>query len=200
MAHQRICKDLGCLLIIGFDTPGNTYKHNTRKITKTLPVCLDCWNAAICVLGCCIIAVIPNVVRVLGLQVPHECAHWGFELESCCRRPLQVDFGWVALWEKKFHQAVVGLVHSLGQVSVKQVIVFVHKTLYPIQHLDKELNVSQLDRFSSFSFYLQYIGVFCLTHRIYSIFKLRFFKDLTDDIIFQAWCNTSLEFSDNTQV
>lgn len=78
---------------------------------------------------------LPDVVWVLGLQVPHQRPHWGLELESSGWWPLQVDLGWVAFREQLFDEAVVGLVHGLRQVAVQQVIVLVHKALDTVQHL-----------------------------------------------------------------
>lgn len=78
---------------------------------------------------------VPDVVWVLGLQVPHQRTHWGFELGSSCRWSLQVDFGWVAFRKQLFDEALRGLVHGLRQVPIQQVVVLVYEALHAIQHL-----------------------------------------------------------------
>ncbi len=57
---------------------------------------------------------LPDIVRVLGHQVLHERSNWGFELESSCGGPLEVNFSWVSLRKENLYQAVIGFVHGLG--------------------------------------------------------------------------------------
>lgn len=79
---------------------------------------------------------LPDIVGVFGLQVLHEYPYRGLELEACSGGSLQVDLSRVSLRKQLSHQAVGGLVHGLGQVSVQQVIVLVYKALHAVQHLD----------------------------------------------------------------
>lgn len=78
---------------------------------------------------------VPDVVGVLGLQVSHQRGHGRLELRAGCRGPLQVDLGGVPLGEQGLDEGVASLPHGLGQVSVEEVIVFVHKSFYLVQHL-----------------------------------------------------------------
>lgn len=87
---------------------------------------------------------IPNVVWILGLQVFHQRGHGCLELRACCRRPFQVDLGWVPFWEQRLDEGVAGLPHGLGQVSIQKVIVFVNKSFHLVQHLREAQETLQL--------------------------------------------------------
>jgi len=79
---------------------------------------------------------LPNVVWIFCLEIFHQGSNWSLELWSCCRWSLEIDLGRVTFREQCFDKRVTGLPHSLGEVPVQKIIIFINKSFHLVHNLN----------------------------------------------------------------
>lgn len=150
VAHQGIIENVRSLFVIGLDASGKEMNSDTgpqpckstatvvnRRFQQTYP-----WvpkhhltqpnsNSPTSLQGH-----LPNVVWIFCLEIFHQGSNWSLELWSCCWWSFEIDLGRVTFREQCFDKRVTGLPHSLGEVPVQKIIIFVNKSFHLVHNLN----------------------------------------------------------------